>query len=82
MKKKKIVCMRLKGLMAENKKTIKDLEKASGICYTSVCEKINGHSDWRGSEMIKISNLFKLNSKQVFPEYFEAYELPEVNKAV
>lgn len=72
MAKKRIVCKRLKGLLAENELTINALAKRIGISENALSLKINGYRDWWYWEVMLVAKEFGAeNSKDVFPELYK-----------
>ena len=49
-----VVCIRLKGLMAENDMSIKKLAETVGISPKSLQRKINGRTHWSFNELTAI----------------------------
>ncbi len=71
MAKRRIICKRLKGLMAENELTINKLAKKIGISENALSIKINGYRDWWYWEVMLITKEFGYeNAKDVFPELY------------
>lgn len=73
MGRKPIISRRLKGLMAENDMSVRDLSRKIGISEGSLNLKINGQRPWWLWETIIIVKFFGLSEiKEVFPEAYEA----------
>lgn len=70
-KKDKIICKRLKGLLAENCMTVADLAKKMGISESSLTQKILGNRSWWFEETVLAMRIFKAEEvKDVFPELY------------
>jgi len=67
----KIVCKKLKGLMAENDITAGELSNKLGIPENKLKEKINGVLEWWFSEtMCVVKYLGFSEVREVFPEQY------------
>ncbi|MDF9409739.1 helix-turn-helix transcriptional regulator [Pelotomaculum isophthalicicum JI] len=72
MAKKQIVCRRLKGLMAENDLTIRELSKKTGISEKTLSLKIRGRRKWWIHELFLVTRqLGFAEIRKVFPEIFK-----------
>jgi transcriptional regulator with XRE-family HTH domain len=71
MSKKRTICKRLKGLLAENELTISNLAKKIGISENALSLKINGYREWWFWEVMLVTKEFGAeNAKEVFPELY------------
>lgn len=74
MKKKRIICNRLKGLMVERGIDLVKLSKMVGKSENALTLKINGYRDWWAWEIFAIVKAFKYTEiKEVFPELYEVF---------
>jgi len=67
-KKKQIVCNRLKGVLREKGLTQADLSIHTGLSTTSIYKKLNGLREFKLSEIIQISEWLNIDIKDLFPE--------------
>jgi len=72
MTKRQIVCRRLKGIMAENDLTIRELSKKTGISEKTLSLKIRGRRVWWAHELFLVTKQLGFTEiRKVFPEIFK-----------
>ncbi len=69
----RIISRKLKGLMAEQGITRRELADRIGISESALSKKINGRREWKFKEMLDVVHLFGLTEvRQAFPELYDS----------
>lgn len=60
---------KLRGLMAENNITKKELAEILNLSYSGIRKKLNGKSSFTIEQVQKLSNIFKVEINIFFKQY-------------
>lgn len=62
--------LKLKGKMAENNDTLKELAKALGVSPTTAQYKVNGKTEFTQDEIARIIERYHLTKEETFNIFF------------